>query len=159
MQQQPLARREPTVFEQIGVGSEDGFRQRRRVHQIHAGGDRQDVTRIDGGVLRVTAATQQCAHAVADLPATGRLDDFAGDFQPQCFRRARRRRIVPGALQQIGAIDAGSMHADQHLPRRRTRARLLGGVQRVGVALAVADGDGGHRGIAHESAPWKVRPV
>lgn len=141
------------MLEQVGVGGENGFRQCRSVHQIHARRNRQHMPRVDRCVLCVTATAQQCTHPIADLPATGRLHDLAGDFQPKRLRRTGRRRIVAGTLQQIGTIDPGRMHADQHLPRRGTRARHFAGVQCIRIALAIADGDCSHRGIAHAQHP------
>ena len=67
----------------------------------------------------------------ATSPASSRPGDV--------LRRAGRRRIAPGELHHVGAVEAGRLHADEQL------ARLGDG---IGVLLdddrAVADGHGAH---------------
>ncbi len=69
-----------------------------------------------GRLLGVAAARYQGHRAVADFPAgCGGADcgDFTGNFHPDDLRRARRWRIEALALEQVGAIDAGGVDANQ----------------------------------------------
>jgi hypothetical protein len=69
------------------------------------------------GLLGVSAAGYQGHRAIADFPPLDRIadcDDFAGDLHPYDFRRARRRRIESLTLQNVSAIHAGSVDANQN---------------------------------------------
>ena len=57
---------------------------------------------------------------------------LAGAFEPgDVGGRAGRRRVAPGALQQVGAVHAGSADADQDLARLRDRVRPLFDAERA----------------------------
>ena len=63
-------------------------------------------------------------------------DDPARDFEAGNVGRARRRRVLALALQDVGAVDARRLDRDQHLARARDRHRPLGQVQHLGPARA-----------------------
>ena len=87
-------------------------------------GDRQRVVLVGQRVLGVAAARQERADGVAHPPARAAGadgGDLAGRLEPGQVGRARRRRVGAGALQHVGAVDAGGAHPDQDLARRRLR--------------------------------------
>ena len=59
--------------------------------------------------------------------------DHAGDFEAQRVGRAGRRRIEPGALHQVGPVNARRGDADQDFAAPGLRPRHYGqGERRVG---------------------------
>lgn len=75
------------------------------------------MTRIHHHLLGHATTGQQRADALADLPrATGpHFSDHSGAFQAEDIASSRRRRIVPGPLQQIGTVQSRSSHANANL--------------------------------------------
>ena len=69
----------------------------------------------------------QCAHSIAQFQCCAALanrDYLAGHFQSWYGGRVLRRRIKPEALQQVGAIDTGMIHFNQHLLRTGRGCRV-----------------------------------
>ena len=103
--------------------------------------------------LRLAAAAHDPHDAVADIEARGtvtqRLDDArqleAGDVR----RAAGRRRIAPGELHLVGAVEARAAHADEHLTGPGDGVRMF-----FDEDLAVADG-----GCSHERRSLAARAV
>ena len=72
----------------------------------------------NGHALGVPAAGEQAEDAVAGLPlrySLARGGDHTRHFQAHIGRCARRRRVVAGALEEIGAIDGCGMDIDENL--------------------------------------------
>jgi hypothetical protein len=93
------------------------FRQRRRIDQRNAFGDWQQAKLRDRNELRVTAAAEQSANLIANVPlrnAGSHFHDLARDFEPQRVRCAGRRRIAAARLDEIGVIHAGGRDLYQH---------------------------------------------
>jgi hypothetical protein len=107
---------------------------------------RQQLALRHGHLLRVTAAGQQRAHLVADLPADdarAQRGDPAAALQPGIRRRARRRRVEALPLHDVGRVDPGRHHVDDHFARSRHRVGHLGELEHVRPARA-GDDDGTH---------------
>jgi hypothetical protein len=72
-------------------------------------------------------ATDDPHHAIAFTPAVSfraELCDFAGKFQPgNVLGSARRRSISTLSLQEIGAIERGTLHLDKYILRSRLGCR------------------------------------
>ena len=68
---------------------------------------------------------------------------------------AGRRRVEPAPLEQVGAVDAGRAHADEHLARAGPRVGVL-----LDEDLSVADGAGAHGGGVYRprQAPRGLEP-
>ena len=105
--------------------------------------DRHRGALVHDGELGLAAAGDDRHHAVARLEAAGAApagDDLARELQARDVGGgARRRRIVPGELHHVGAVEPGGLHADQQLPVLGLRIRVFGDLD-----LAVADGGGTH---------------
>ena len=102
---------------------------------------------MHGGQLGLPAAADDGHHAVALGEALGpgpARRDLAGELEPRdVLRRPGRRRVVPRALVDVGAVEPGRAHADEHLAGPRLGVRVLGDED-----LPVADGGGAHgRGV------------
>ena len=70
----------------------------------------------------------QCAHSIAQFQccaAISNRDYLAGHFQPRYGGRVLRRRIETEALQQVGAIDTGMIHFNQHFLRAGRGYRIF----------------------------------
>ena len=130
--QQRLASLQRATLEHIGEDGEDGFRQHGSLFEIQTLGDRQDVTGVDHGQLRIAPAAQKGADPVAYSPARHALSDgldLAGDLKPQNVRCAKRRGVGAGALQQVGPVHTRRPHPDQHLTRPRHGIGPFGDLQ------------------------------
>ena len=84
----------------------------------------------DAHVLGLRAAADDAEHAVAGLESgdvgAGALDD-ARELEPgDVGRDARRRRVEAGALHQIGAVQPGTVHPDEHLVGARLGTGAVG---------------------------------
>ena len=140
LHQQGLAGGELGAVEDVAPDGEEGLGQRSRLDVGQAQRSRQALTHRRHAVLRVAAASDQRADAVAHPKARGgqRLgiasDDLARDFQAGNVRRARGHRVVAGALKHIGAVDAAGRHADQQFARAGHRLFALGQAQHLGGA-------------------------
>ena len=100
----------------------------------------------DGHLLGVAAAGQQRADLLAGLPpgdAVAEGGHGARALEARIGRRARRRRVEPLALHEVGPVDACRGHLDQNLARPRPRVRHLGPLQNFG-ASGLADHDRVH---------------
>ena len=76
--------------------------------------------RRNGYALGVPTAGEQAENAVAELPlrcGRARVGDHARHFQAHVGGCARRRRVLAGALEEIGAIDGCGMYVDEDLAR------------------------------------------
>ncbi len=101
--------------------------------------------RVNGGAIGVASAADEREHAIAGAEAghagADRLD-FAGQLEARDVRRsARRSRVPPGALHQVGGVDAARPDAHDDLPRPRDRIRTLLDSER-----SVCDCDNPHEG-------------
>ena len=90
-----------------------------------------------------TIAITRSPSAKRSAPGPARRD-LAGELEPgDVRRRPGRRRVVPRALEDVGAVEPGGAHADEHLAGPRLGVGVLGDDD-----LAVADGGGAHgRGV------------
>ena len=108
--EQPLARQQQRLREERVVRGRVRLHEPARLRPVDAVGHRQRVPRVDDDELGVAAAAEERHHPLAGA------DDLAGALEPgDVDRRARRRRVVAGALHQVGVVDPGRAHADQQL--------------------------------------------
>ncbi|MNG15848.1 hypothetical protein D3C84_997040 [compost metagenome] len=92
------------------------------MHPIHALRNRQRLAGRRDAVLCVTAAVGQRADVVADDKFADTFTDrhhFPGHFQARNRAHAGFHRVLAGTLNHVGAIDPGSVHANQHFTRPR----------------------------------------
>ena len=125
-----LARLQLAALEHVGPDGEERLGDARRLDRREALRDRQALLVRNGGACRVAAAREERADRIADRPAAhvrAERGDDAGDFETGNVGRARRRRILAEALQQIGAIDARGRDVDQD---------LAGGGNRIGTLVS-----------------------
>ncbi|MCY1434854.1 hypothetical protein D9M71_509290 [compost metagenome] len=127
MQQYLLARLQRGELEQVEPGGGIDFRQRRRFGQRQAIWRRQGMPPVDHHLFGHATTGEQCADAIAHLPGRTRPDfaDHPGALQAKDVAGSRRRRIKPGFLQQIGAIQARCRHLDAYLPGPAGRSDTL----------------------------------
>jgi hypothetical protein len=142
--EQPLARRQAGLGEEGVVGRGEDLRRAARGDPVELVGHRHGQALVHHGELRLPAAGHERHHAVARLEAQdarAALDHLAGHLQPRdVLRRAGRGRIGPAQLQDVGAVDAGGLHADEQLARLRSWIGVL-----FDGDLTVADRRGTHR--------------
>ena len=84
----------------------------------HASRNRQQLTGRYRDLLCVAATGEQRAHLVADGPALDVRpggDDAPGAFEAEDRRCSRRGRVVPGALREVGSVQACGADGDDHL--------------------------------------------
>jgi hypothetical protein len=87
--------------------------------------------------LGVAAARQQCHRAIACFPSDGGSADrgnFAGTFQADDFRRARRGRVESLALKNVRAIDPGGSDANQYFVGLERRLGNFADFERIFIA-------------------------
>ena len=99
-------------------------------------------------LLRVAAAGEQRARLVADLPAADAGSDLAdppGALQAGELGGAGRRRVVPLALHDVGAVHPGGHDVEDDLAAAGLGVGLLGPLEDLG-ATRLADGDAVHDG-------------
>ena len=124
--QKRLACLQPAALEHVGPHGEKRLGHRTRLDERETVGQRQRVRLMHRAEFRVAAARHQAADAVAEPKARRTLaqpDHRAGDLEAGNVGCARRRRIGPLALQDVGAVDAGRLDLDQHLARPRPGGR------------------------------------
>ena len=153
-----LPGRQTAALEDVAPDREEGLGKRRGADEGHARRDRQTLRRGRHAELGISAAGDERADAVADVPV-GHVGadrvDRAGDLEPGNVRRAGRRRVLPAPLHHVGPIDAGRGHPDQHLARARRRPRTFDRNEHLGSA-GLANLDGNH-GRFIESAHLIIR--
>ena len=132
--QEALAGREVSELEDVGPHGEEGLGDAGGFLHGEAARHRQALYAGRQAVLGVAAAGDERADAVALAPAGVRRrgGDGARDFQSEDGRRSRRRRILAGALQEVGTVDAGGLDADQDFAGARHWRRALGEVEDFG---------------------------
>ena len=109
-------------------------------------GDRKQLPGRDGHLLGVAAAGQQRADLLADVPSGDAVAEGrhgARALEARIGRRARRRRVEPLTLHEVGPVDAGRGHLDENLARPRPRVRDLGPLENFR-ASGLADHDRVH---------------
>ena len=120
-----LARAQASFAEQVDKSGEKNLADSSAPNEVALGGQGQQMGGGNGHALGVPAAGEQAEDAVAGLPLRyGRASggDHAGHFQAHIGGRARGRRVVASALEEIGAIDGCGMDIDED------PARTAGGV-------------------------------
>lgn len=118
MRQQQLAVAQARDQHQVGPHRAGDLGQPGRVHQVHPGGDRQQLAGRHRHVLGVPAAGQQRANLLPHRPfgdTVADLGDDAGHLHADGFAGARWRRVLAGGLQHVGAVHAGGGHLDDDL--------------------------------------------
>jgi len=128
-------------LKQVGPDGKESLGQCRRAHGIEPTRPGQYLTHGHAAELRVAAAVGQRAHLIPqcqidDVRAKSR--DLSGDLESEDGTGIGRDGVSPQALQDIGTIDAGRVHADQHLLRCGTRHRGLRHLQHLRAAGARA---------------------
>ena len=95
--------------------------------EAQAVGDGHELALVHRGQLGLPAAADDGHHAVALGEALGpgpARHDLAGELEPgDVLRRPGRRRVVPRALVDVGAVEPGRAHADEDLAGPRARGR------------------------------------
>ena len=118
--------------------------------------------RRGGAVLRISAAGDKGAQGIARLPAGNAVAAThyrAGNLQTRNVGDARRRPVMSLALDDVGAVDPGRLHADQHLAQGGPGPGPGGRRQHLGTAEA-GDFDAGHgfgKVAAHRALPLSGR--
>ena len=147
------------VDEQALAGPQAGLREERVVRggehlrngagldPAQALGHRHQLALVDDAQLGLPAAADHRHDAIAvgeSLGAGPAGRHLAGELEARdVLRRARRRRVMPAELMDVGTVEAGRADADQHLARARLWIGVLGDDE-----LAIADGGGTHgRGV------------
>lgn len=118
MHQQGLARNEFGSVNQVTPYREKGFRQRCRLDHCQSPRHRQALRLRRHRKFRITATIGQGANPVANHIAADpgpHGGDFPCHFEPEHRRCAGRWRVKAGALNNVGAIDAGGCHSNQYL--------------------------------------------
>ena len=147
LHEQALARAQPGLREERVVGGGEDLRHAAGLGEAQAVGDGHELALVHRGQLGLPAAADDGHHAVALGEALGpgpARRDLAGELEPgDVLRRPGRRRVVPRALVDVGAVEPGGAHADEDLAGPRLGVRVLGDDD-----LSVADGGGAHgRGV------------
>ena len=118
--QQPLADGQPGLGEQRVVGGGEDLGDAARRGPVELVRDRHRGALVHDRELGLAAAGDDRHHAVAGLEASdaaAALDDLAGQLEAGDVRgRARRRGVVAGDLQHVGAVETGGADADEQLP-------------------------------------------
>src|SRR6266513_456725 len=112
------------AIEHVAPHGEEGLGQGGGFDGGHALRDRQALRSGRRAVLGVAAALDERGHPIADAPSRDAFADrrdATRELQPRNVGRARRHRIVAGALHGIGAVDAGGGDRDEELARLRLR--------------------------------------
>ena len=125
----------------------EGFRQRGGLGQAQARRNGQRIAFMHGAIFGIAAAGDEGANPIAGREAGHAFPGghhFAGNFQAGDIRGAGRRRIVPLALQHVGAVNAGGGDFHQKLARLRNRHRAFSDDQNLGGAR-LADFNRFHR--------------
>ena len=111
------------------------LRQCRSLHHGQTLGDRHEQTFRNSYIFGVSAAAEQRADLVSDVPfalffdlAADCLDD-ARSFQSEIIRPTGRGRILSGALKKIGAVDACGVNFKQDFVVMYLRHGNFGPVQ------------------------------
>jgi hypothetical protein len=155
--QHGLAEREVQLQEERVERGHEDFRHRARVGERHPVRDRHQIARVQHDRLGVAAAAHDPHHALPDLSLGAlpeRFDRPAELESGDVLRPARRRRILPAALDEIGAVEPrrGDPDADFALPR--SGERDLGELEDFRSARLADDdrahvlrGGLGHRGV------------
>ena len=107
--EQPLAGHQLRLREERVVRRREHLDEAARLRPADRLGDGQHVRLVHDDELRVPAAGEERHHVLAAFGLARALE--AGDV----LRRAGRRRVVAGALQDVGAVDPAGAHADQDL--------------------------------------------
>ena len=87
------------------------------------------------------------------------LHHLAGGFQSQDFAGAGRRRVMPFALHQVGAVDGGGAHPDEHLVSRGRGVGDLGELEHFGAAGAAGDDRSQGSSISRFVTIWRFSNV
>jgi hypothetical protein len=148
MDQHRLAGAQIAALEQVGPHCEAGFRQRRRLGHAKALGHRQALRFGRHAIGGIAAAGDQRADRIANLGVMHAEPDRrhrAGDLEAGNVGRAGRRRILAHALHDIGPVDPGGGHFDQHLAGAGQRHRSAPGLQHIRPA-GLGDFDRGYGG-------------
>ncbi len=137
-----LAGLESGAGDQRVVRGDEHLRDRAGGDEVHAVGHGHHLAGGDGHLFGVAAAGEQGADAVAGLPLLDALTDrfdLAGGLHADDRRRARWRRVEAATLQDVGAVDRGAVHADQHLAGGGDGVGDLAQAHHLGIAGLVDD--------------------
>ena len=125
----------PGLGEQRVVGGGDVLRDGAGLLPRERGGHRDGGALVHDEPLGLPAAGQHRHHPIADREAGGagpEGDHLAGRLEAgDVDRRARRRRVEAGALEEVGVADAGGPHRHRDLARARLRVRVLPPLERA----------------------------
>src|SRR5690348_10533716 len=99
------------------MGRDESLRYSGRLGPVEVFGDFRNQFLVGDDVLGVGCAAEQAEDSLAWLPLANRtagVGDFSGKLNAWDLQGiACGRRILALALQQVGAVQGGGMHADQ----------------------------------------------
>ena len=103
------------------VGGDEHLGHAARGDEVERVGDRRALRRRHREQLGLAAATGDAEHARADRglgDAVAERDDLARELEAgDVGGRTGRRGVEAGALREVGAVEAGAVHAHEHLAR------------------------------------------
>src|SRR5438270_5997238 len=121
MDQNSVAQLQVSLRNQSIVSGDENFRDGGRGDPVHASGNGGKSAFLDDNIFSVGAAGSESEDAVALLPihrTWTKFSNLAGKLKPRdVLNHSRRRGVFALALQQIGAVECGSVNAHLHLPR------------------------------------------
>ena len=135
---------EPAPLEDVRPDREEGLGEGRGLNRREAARDGQALGSRGQAVLGVASAGDEGAGLVAHLPALDAVadgHDRPRHLEPGDVGRAGRGRVAALPLEQVGAVDPGRGHAQEHLTGPGGRHRPPGGPENLRAAGA-SDLDG-----------------
>ena len=140
-----------------GVGGEEDLGDRGGLVPGEGFGDVHRQGLVQRGDLGVAAPAGESVDAVAELEAAhavAEADHFAGQFEAEDGGTAGQRRVAAEALEDVGAVERGRMHAQQQFLVARNRVGNFRELERVGRLAVARDHD-----RLHCPPPFLLPPI
>ena len=119
MDQHDLAAPDGRLRDHRIVGGDEGLRDPSRGHEVDTRGNEHAVRRGNREHLGLPATAHEAEDPVADgkrVDVRPEPDDLAGELEPgNVGRPTRRGGVETGALGEVGAVQPGTVHTDEHL--------------------------------------------
>ena len=120
----PLPGAQPADVHEVVPDRARGLGKGRRIDQVDAVGNRENLRLADRDFLGVTAALEQRNHTVTGAPSRHAGADTLHNsryLKTRPVGRTRRRGVVSGALEQVSTVHAGCSDGDHHVPLASNR--------------------------------------